>query len=175
MSTQLLVFSSVFRIRIRMVPESNMDLIRMAIRKEEEKLNFESWILPSENWRLLLERWRAFLTRKIPKLDNFYLFLPLEKHGSGSAFPTIYFSPWKKHGKDMDPDPHSSKSLDLDTLKKEGCGMRIQKHCLVHISAIIRKFLPVLRIWSRIHWIGMLLGLPDPLLRDPDPSIIKQK
>jgi hypothetical protein len=39
-----------------MVPESNMDLIRMAIRKEEEKLNFESWILPSENWRLLLER-----------------------------------------------------------------------------------------------------------------------
>jgi hypothetical protein len=36
---------------------------------------------------------------------------------------------------------------------------------------------PVLRILIRIRRIHMFLGLsvPDPLVRDPDPSIIKQK
>jgi hypothetical protein len=58
MSMHLFVFSSVFLIRIRMVPESLwiLDSDGYRSRKEEEKLNFESCILTSENWRLLLER-----------------------------------------------------------------------------------------------------------------------
>ncbi len=54
-----------------------LKLIQMDSRKEEEILNFESFILPSENCRLLLERWRAFLIRKIPV--NLITFFPLGK------------------------------------------------------------------------------------------------
>jgi hypothetical protein len=85
-----------------------------------------------------------------------------------SHFQLFNFSP----GKNMDSDPHSSKSLDLDTLKKKDAECGYENTALCTYLPSSGNVSPMLRIWSRIRWIEIFLGHPDPFLRDPDPSII---